>query len=1512
MEECVFCSRPLDAAPTVKLRQKGCVSINKASAERNTPINVKPGQDVHVECRRDFIHKRNMTVTTDSNNNLISTRLTNDFDFKSKCLFCSSYAKFENRKRGLDVFPVRTLEFQKNIRDVCSRRNDNWSREVSDRISQVIDLPAADAVYHQQCSVNFRTLKQIPKKFENCCKSPCRTSLGRPEATDTNESFQTVVEFIKENEGSVVSMSELIRLMTDHCGDRAYSHKHMKTKLIEHFGESICITSSGNTETKITLKRTASAIIDDFSKSIQGMTEADKKSSLISAAAKLIKTDIYALEAESTKAFYPSYSTVSSTSENQGFLPESLQCLLKVLFSGSGSEKRIASIGQAMIQAARPKGIIPPLQVALGIQLHHLFGSRYLLDLLNTLGFCSSYYEVQKFESNAAVTLNTTIPSFFPGKFLQFVADNADHNVRTLDGLGTFHGMGIIACTSPGSSASPSIPRGKVSLSDVTELGKISIKYFKYPDSEITERLYFQDIQFSDMEACDSRFDLFSKIVWPLNIVQPSWSTFMHLFSSTEDVQHPSKSSVTFLPMIDMSPSDISCINTTLHFVADLSKKYDVTPVLTFDQPLFQKATEVMHASEPRSPLKKIVLRLGGFHTEMSFLGTIGYIMSGSGLQDVLQSIYAPNAVTHMLTGKAVSRAIRGHFLVDTALHTLLLNKVYPSAIPSELLEPDSRDGVKNVTDCDNSDKPMRSISDENELKPIGDATDENKDQSDAETCHVKNQNVPDNCSSELTSLVELYGKLENKTISKTDVCEHEDLKNVSQKLEDAKEELRQNRTSVLWFQYMKMIEILQHFIRAERIGDWNGHLKALRMMLPFFAASGHYLYLKSVYVYLQKMMTLQTEHPDIHQHFMQGNHTVRRTDKYWGGLSTDLMIEQVLMRSLKTTGGLTRGRGITESQRALWLMSMPACAEMNHAMQEFSDTIHAGSEQHKESSQSRRKRDHEDVKKILQFLQNRSPYNAEDPSLRNIVTGVTADEKANVDRAVDIGNKIVNNMKGHSVEEYVYKRKCQAVQLSDTGSVKINNEIVSIDPQLLFQRLITVANRCEEDIAHTFKYELCSYPSSLFDSTGLPRAPQKSQLADAIWKLVDGTTHQEVDSDQRMYVIDGGSLLQKIPWQKDGTFGSICDQYYQYLFQKYSNTTVVFDGYKNGPSTKDITHVRRNNGNVGTPVRFTLETPFRSSKESFLKNSENKQSFIILLGTYLEERNITVKYAESDADGLIVQTALQYAETQTTYVIGEDTDILVLLCFHAQNESKVFFRSDTRQSKVKPNRVWDITKTQAKLTMSVCECLLFLHAFTGCDTTSRVYGIGKATALKLLRHNIEFQDVCKCFITSASKEEVIQHGERAMIMLIGGGSTGNLDTLRFQRFNAKVTANTTCVQVHTLPPTSAATVFHSLRVYLQCQVWIGNTSLQADEWGWQMKNGMYVPIKTNLPAAPEQILNVVRCNCKTNCDSKRCTCRKNGLECSYSCGTCRGISCTNSIQIDESVDDMTIYTEKS
>ena len=49
-------------------------------------------------------------------------------------------------------------------------------------------------------------------------------------------------------------------------------------------------------------------------------------------------------------------------------------------------------------------------------------------------------------------------------------------------------------------------------------------------------------------------------------------------------------------------------------------------------------------------------------------MGSIGSMMKGSRLEEALETICGPNAVTQMMSGKVVSRALCGHFLEEAAL----------------------------------------------------------------------------------------------------------------------------------------------------------------------------------------------------------------------------------------------------------------------------------------------------------------------------------------------------------------------------------------------------------------------------------------------------------------------------------------------------------------------------------------------------------------------------------------------------------------------------------------------------------------------------------------------------------------------------------------------------------------------------------------------------------------------------------------------------------------------------
>ena len=68
------------------------------------------------------------------------------------------------------------------------------------------------------------------------------------------------------------------------------------------------------------------------------------------------------------------------------------------------------------------------------------------------------------------------------------------------------------------------------------------------------------------------------------------------------------------------------------------------------------------------------------------------------------------------------------------------------------------------------------------------------------------------------------------------------------------------------------------------------------------------------------------------------------------------------------------------------------------------------------------------------------------------------------------------------------------------------------------------------------------------------------------------------------------------------------------------------------------------------------------------------------------------------------------------------------------------------------------------------------------------------------------------------------------------------------------------------------------------------------ENWGLRLEESKFIPIMTDKSPAPEELLNVIRCNCqltsKNLCGGKSCSCRANGLNCVAACGDCCGTEC--------------------
>ena len=139
--------------------------------------------------------------------------------------------------------------------------------------------------------------------------------------------------------------------------------------------------------------------------------------------------------------------------------------------------------------------------------------------------------------------------------------------------------------------------------------------------------------------------------------------------------------------------------------------------------------------------------------------------MAGCGLEELLEVVYAVNTVCHMMPGKAVSRAVRGHMLVDAALNTMLLADAYNVPLP-----------IKDTVE----QPPV-------EMTPAADTE--------------PDEEVPDTqetVTTDLSIASELYDQVMSSNMPMEELCSAEVLERIQSALNNKKETMHM-RTAQLW-----------------------------------------------------------------------------------------------------------------------------------------------------------------------------------------------------------------------------------------------------------------------------------------------------------------------------------------------------------------------------------------------------------------------------------------------------------------------------------------------------------------------------------------------------------------------------------------------------------------------------------------------------------------------------------------------------------------------------------------
>ncbi|KAK3104475.1 hypothetical protein FSP39_002870 [Pinctada imbricata] len=292
MDSCIICGGT-EAGGLLKLREKGSRGINIASKKRRDTLNAIPGQSVHLDRRKNYTNpilinkylKDSLNNGQPDDTSVKLLRSKDVFSFPDHCLFCGCQAKNNNLKRGNDVFPVRTHDFQASIIDICLERQD-------------------------EC---FLYTFQRNKK-------------GRRVDAKVQQAFEDIFIYLEDHENDQHKLSDLVDRMGRLCGNEAYEPWYLKKKLQDRFGRDIILTESHGKSTIITVRKAAESILHDFHKQ-KFKNAKEEEISAISTAAKLIKSKIQELPTQND--FYPLPSELEKCNYNISHLPEHLSTFLQ-------------------------------------------------------------------------------------------------------------------------------------------------------------------------------------------------------------------------------------------------------------------------------------------------------------------------------------------------------------------------------------------------------------------------------------------------------------------------------------------------------------------------------------------------------------------------------------------------------------------------------------------------------------------------------------------------------------------------------------------------------------------------------------------------------------------------------------------------------------------------------------------------------------------------------------------------------------------------------------------------------------------------------------------------------------------------------------------------------------------------------------------------------------------------------------------------------------------------------
>ena len=1165
-------------------------------------------------------------------------------------------------------------------------------------------------------------------------------------------------------------------------------------------------------------------------------------------------------------------------------VPQSLYMFLRLMFGGqkilerdpkdeedkeSQVQDRILSIAQDLVYNISGGKHWTPKHLGLASTLHQATRSKELVQLFHNAGHIISYENVLQVDTALAEeTLHSldpstgavTPPNFVPGRFVHFTCDNIDINDTSFDGKNSFHATQVagwqrgpeadmgLQTMKPSTNTSLQVPDIMEELcpAAITE-GRADPK-----GTQGTEREWFSKTDSPAAVQANAADMAFFITRQDEPGIKTGWTHFNQMISKADQ----EITSVGYMPIVQAPAHELDTLNTVLqrckHVAAILGQQH---VVLTVDEALFGKLMELKWAKPEYEGC--LIVRLGGLHTALNFLKTIGQHLQSSGLLDVWieSQTLGPRTAEQVIAGKSYTRGMRTHKLTLQALWRILLPHLL------EYIKREDEALSKEIGAKAESDNP------EDLISLLASPWFRETMQAFVGT----NRNPNFRYWWEYMQMVQLLLHF-----------------------------TRAQREGLWDLHLYAFRAMLPYFMRYNHINyaRWGTiYLNEMHQLPPEVKDE----FMKGNFVVKRGHQRFNQVDPDQSQEWLNG------TGKKGGGIIGITKTPTALSRWALSYNLRSH---IANETREVYRIS----SEDSHSHNESTNSRKRRDNADEDNLFRAFQNLNMFSSELPEDLQNIVTKDLATQEIANDLLEAEAkgQEQLNkfiVERLLPTENRRIKFRDPLPKNKPLTFSSMFETERKSSGPSK--EKTIKADRKIL-QRLITAYEAGRSvNLAEILCHELLPVPLALSEMNWNLRTGSKAILSQVLAADVQCPSAIEESSlgVDAMLIIDGQALVVAIGKPHGAsTFGDLADVFIQNVLhsgESFSRIDVLFDRYYD-VSIKAGARKKRSQGS--RPIRRLIENrdvPLPSRWDNFLAHPDNKadlarflsqqlilsspsNKIVVVAGGFSDEEMVEsstpvvqtekLQAKHEEADTRVILHCVE-SQASTVVVAARDTDILVLLLAHFSRMScdKLWLKAGTAKKR-KYVPVHAIVE-QVPFDVAVLEILPAFHALTGSDTTSYIAGHSKKTCWKVF---LQHHNLLKDLGDGELKPETAKAAELFICRLYTVPNADTVDKARSQMF----------VKTHVpeaLPPTSDALSLHIKRAHYQAAVWRQSHKQYPDlprpeEMGWQMENNTLVPVLMTLPPVPESCMELISCSCTTKCMTVRCKCRKSRLCCTAAC----------------------------